>query len=805
MIKTPFLSYISRRKRTVVLCVLVGINHSLFCNFFSHAASAFPSESHWISLPGQDLSDSAPAPYFRKEFTLKKAVQCAKIVATAKGIYVLSLNGKRLSDAEFLPGWTDFNKRMYYHEYDATSALISGENVIGVQLGDGWYAGYLGWDPGRQNYGKYLEFLFSMEIVYEDGSSEIIASDHNWKASEGPIRSSDFYHGEHYDARMEMPNWNLAGYPATEWNAVHSTVQTPLPELALAPHPPVKAIEELSPVDCWQVEQGRWIFDLGQNMVGRARIQVPSERGQVVTLRFAEMLEKDRTLYTANYRRAKSMDTYICRGGSGFETWEPAFTFHGFRYVELSGLPDKCKPNHSWLTGVVLHSDIKRIGSFSCSNADLNQLQKNIVWGQKGNFLEVPTDCPQRDERLGWTGDAQVFCPTACFNFDVNTFFQKWMTDVRDAQRQDGGIPHVVPNILGAHEYNSPAWADAAVVVPWEVYVRYGDISILEANFETMLKWIEYLKKNSPGWIRPDEGFGDWLQPYPSDEKNLRGDTERALIGTAYFAYSTELTAKAAAALGKPELSQQLEQLHLEITQAFRERFWRGNHQLTSHTQTAYLLALAFGLLENSQRAHAVENLVQLIENADGHLRTGFVGTPLINRVLSQFGRTDLAYDLLLKESYPGWIYSIRQGATTMWERWNSYSHDNGFGDASMNSFNHYAYGAIGQWMVETVAGLQPDPNIPGYRHFFIAPEPGGNLTWAKAELETSHGVVASEWRMENDSLTIIAKVPSGTTATIIIPKAYRKKVIYQGESLVINPSAQIEVSTGVHTFICSR
>ncbi len=545
-----------------------------FLNQSFGSAVDFSDNARWIYLAGQDHSDSAPVAHFRRVFDVDAQVKTATATVTAKGIYHFQLNGKSVSDAYFLPGWFDYESRIYCHSFDVTDHLRSGENGIGIQLGDGWYCGYLGFKGQRRSYGEHPELLFELVMEYEDGSTLIVSSDNNWKAATGPILESDFYNGEVYDARLEMPGWDLPEFDDRNWADVATgIVGENEAALELAPHAPVVAANILKTIEFWQTDSGSWIFDLGQNMVGNARICVPSVEGMEVTIRFAEMLKKDRTLYTENYRTAKSTDVYICKGGQGFEFWEPLFTFHGFRYVELNGLREDLQPSEDWVQGIVLHNEMKQIGRFECSNPDLNQLQSNIVWGQKGNFLEVPTDCPQRDERLGWTGDAQVFAPTACFNFDVLDFFKKWMVDVLDAQREDGAFPHVAPNVLGEGWFDSPAWADAGVIVPWEVYVRYGDREILEDNFEGMLRWISYQEKDSPGLIRADRGFGDWLQPYQAKERDRRGDTNRSLIGTAYFAYSTALTARIAGILGHKDKADELESLKERIVVAFQKEF----------------------------------------------------------------------------------------------------------------------------------------------------------------------------------------------------------------------------------------
>mgnify|MGYP006423007815 CR=1 FL=1 len=758
----------------------------------------------WLSLPGQDRSDSAPAPYLRKEFTCAQPLRKARLIATALGWYELRINGKKVEeDAVFFPGWTDYRKRVPYHTFDVTSFIRPGTNALGALLGDGWYCGYLGFHNKSHIYGTLPELLLQLELTYQDGFTATVSTDESWQATEGPIVMADIYNGETYDARLEMPGWDLPGFDSGEWTTVQSRQADSGVLLEPARHAPVRKMETLPVQDCWMVEPGRWIFDLGQNMVGWARVILPSESGRSYTIRFAEMLEQDRTLYTENYRSARSVDHYTARGGAGFETWEPTFTFHGFRYVELSGLDPAITPDLNWITGVVLHSDMQQIGDFSCSHPDLNQLQSNLVWGQKGNFLEVPTDCPQRDERLGWTGDAQVFAATATFNFDTLAFFHKWLADMRESQNHAGVIPHVVPNIMGDDAGASAAWADACVVIPWEIYIRTGDRRLLEDNFNMMLRWVDFMEADSPGLIRKEYGFGDWLQPYRAAETGRHGDTSRSLIGTAYFVYSAETTARIARILGESGTAERLEKLAVDVRQIFCKTFWTGENRLTSDTQTAYLLALAFDLLPQDARPYALANLLRLIEEADRHLRTGFVGTPLLAPVLTRFGHTDLAYEILLKETYPGWIFSIHQGATTLWERWESYSHAEGFGDAEMNSFNHYAYGAIGQWLYEHVAGLAPDPEAPGYRHFFIQPKPGGGLQSAHAQLETPYGRAVSTWRIEGDTFVLETIVPEGAEATVYFPQSsgssvfYRRKPMDKAESMRIGP--------GQHTFLLAK
>jgi alpha-L-rhamnosidase len=500
-------------------------------------------------------------------------------------------------------------------------------------------------------------------------------------------------------------------------------------------------------------------------------------------VRFAEMLHRDGSVYTENYRTAKSTDTYTA-AHTGTVTWEPTFTFHGFRYVELSGFAAGIEPEAGWVTGIVLHSDMTRIGDFVSSHEMLNRLQSNIVWGQRGNFLEIPTDCPQRDERLGWTGDAQVFCPVALFNYDAHAFFKSWLLSMRDDQLPDGSIPHVIPAVLDG---GSPGWQDAAVIIPWQVYLRTGDREVLAENFAMMERLVGWYRDRSAAGLIPEiGGFGDWLQPYA----DTFGGTPKPLIGTAFYAHDVQLLANAARVLGREPDAQRYSEEAAAVKQAFAGHYFTADGQLRNapETQTAYLLAIAFDLIPAELQAKAAGHLVALVHAADDHLRTGFLGTPFINAVLDRMGYPDLAYTVLFKESYPSWFFSINQGATTMWERWNSYSRKDGFGDVRMNSFNHYAYGAIGQWMVERIAGLAPDAEQPGYKHIVVRPQPGGPLSSARAELDTPYGKAASSWTKVNGKLQLEIVVPPNATATVVLPDA-------QG--------SQKEVGAGTHRFEC--
>jgi len=742
--------------------------------------------AQWIGRPLESREGSQPCPLLRKTFSLKSGVARARLYATSRGLFELHLNGNRVGADYFTPGWTDYNKRIQYLVYDVTDQVRQGANAIGAILGDGWYAGYLVWKNNHFLYGDQLSLLAQLEVEYADGTREIIPSGPDWKAALSPILKSDFYNGETYDARLEQRNWSAPEGCDTAWSPV-SVFPPPAAPLVAKVNVPVRRQEELTPLAQTEPVFGVHVFDLGQNMVGWARIKVRAPAGTTVTIRFGEMLNEDGTLYTANLRSAGCTDHYICRGG-GEEVYEPHFTFHGFRYVELTGVCEKPVPAD--VTGVVLHTEIPATGTFECSDPLVNRLQQNIVWGQKGNFLEVPTDCPQRDERLGWTGDAQVFVRTAAYNRDVAAFFTKWCVDMADSQHADGGFPHVAPDVIRDGGRGSAAWADAGVICPWTMYLCYGDTRILERQYDSMKRWIEWQHKQSRDLINASPGFGDWLALDIYEAGKSRALTNQVLIGTAYFAHTTNIFARIAKILGRKDDARKYAALFNRIKAAFNREFVTPGGRVICETQTAYLLALGFELLPVSKRAVATEHLVKELEWRGWHLATGFVGTPLLAPILTRQGRADIAYKLLLQQTFPSWLFPILQGATTMWERWNSYTKEHGFGDVSMNSFNHYAYGAIGEWMYNTVAGIELDPATPAYKHIIIRPQPPAPvaagatqsaefkpLTWARGELRTRYGKVASHWKIEGGNLVVAVAIPANTKATIILPGCKPKKV----------------------------
>ncbi|MFA7344036.1 MAG: family 78 glycoside hydrolase catalytic domain [Terrimicrobiaceae bacterium] len=735
----------------------------------------------WISSPFAGGPRSpAPAPYFRKTFTVARALRSARLTITALGLYDAEINGRTVGDQVFAPGWTDYRVRVPCQTYDVTSQLEPGENVLGAVLGDGWYCGQVAW-KGRHLYGDRPRLLAALELAYRDGSQEIIVTDSSWKTSTGPVLQNDLLMGEDYDARLELGAWSQPGYDDKAWHRVLVGNPGPLPEIVEPLGPPVRRIEEIQPTICRNISvQGHHCrtYDFRQNFSGRVRIRVKADAGTVLTIRHSEVLNPDGSLYTENLRLAKATDYYTCKGG-GEEVWEPRFTFHGFRYAEVES-PASQAEDFLGVTGIVLHSDIRPTGYFSCSNGLLNQLQHNIVWGQKSNFLEVPTDCPQRDERLGWTGDAQVFVRTACFNMDVRSFFHKWMRDARDAQSPAGAVPSVIPDMefIRGREDGGPAWSDATIICPWTIYLCYGDLDILKDHYGSMRRYLDFLKTHRcKDLIRshPDAddwgGYGDWLAL--DDSGKTEGGTPRDLIGTAFFAHDVRIMAQVATVLGHHEDALAYQNLLGEIVAAFQNRFLTPGGLLTSATQTSYVLALQFGLIPGHLQAAAANELVRDIAKRGFHIATGFVGTPYILDVLEAHGHLDTAYKLLEQETFPSWLFPVKNGATTIWERWDGWTPKNGFQNKDMNSFNHYAYGAVGAWMYRTVAGLDLDPSEPGYRHVIFRPRPGGSMTWAEAGLKTPHGETSIRWELTQGKLHVDLCVPEGCHAHFSPPPGF--------------------------------
>ncbi|MEM0995239.1 MAG: family 78 glycoside hydrolase catalytic domain, partial [Bacteroidota bacterium] len=649
-------------------------------------------------------------------------------------------------------------------------------------LADGWYRGFLGFGNQRNNYGLQLALLMQLEITYANGNTEIITSDENWKVTYGPILESDIYNGETYDARLEMEDWAKNGFEDSKWQDVGILEHTKS-NLVASPSPPVLAIDTLKPIKIFTTPKGETVLDMGQNMVGNVRMEVKGKEGHQVTLKFAEALDKEGNFYTTNLRRAKATDHYILKG-EGTEVYEPYFTFHGFRYVKVENYPGQLTKDK--ILGIVLHSAIKPTGDFTCSDALINQLQSNIRWSQKGNFLDIPTDCPQRDERLGWTGDAQVFAPTASFNYDVAGFYTKWLRDLAADQSPDGGVPHVVPNVL-KNRAGATGWADAAVIVPWTVYQTYNDKRILEEQYASMKAWVAFMRERAGEdflWNNlKDRHYGDWLA-FNTDKPDYAGAyTEKDLIATAYFYHSTQLLSQTASLIGKKTDAKDYQELARNIKAAFAKEYITPNGRMVSHTQTAYALALSFDLIPENLIEKSAQYFAKDVEKF-GHLTTGFLGTPLLCPTLSSIGRDDLAFMLLNRKEFPSWLYPVTQGATTIWERWDTQKPDGSI-IKGMNSFNHYAYGAIGDWLYSHVAGLNIDPEQPAYKHSIFYPHPGGGLTAAAVSFESLYGRLKSDWKIENNRFFYTVEIPPNTTGTVTLPDATFSEVKMNGKRLV--------------------
>ncbi len=731
-------------------------------------------QGKWIAFPTHvNNTASAPCPHVRKLFTAKKKVARARAYASALGLYQLHINGQRVGNDVFTPGWTEYSKRVQYQTYDVTDLIERGKNGVGIIIGDGWYCGSVGWF-GRNHWGPLAHALLQLRIEYADGTVETVVTDGTWEAGTGPLLTSDLLNGEEYDARLAIPGWSTTRFDDSDWKPVKTQDLGTVPLLGQHSQP-VQEVLELEPKKITQNPTGSYIFDLGQNMVGWARLKVKGPAGTIVRLRFAEMLNPDGTLYTMNLRKAKCTDVYTLRGGRT-EVYEPTFSFRGFRYVEVTGYPGK--PPRDAITGVVAYSNTPPTGTFECSNPMVNQLQSNIVWGQRGNFLEVPTDCPQRDERAGWMGDAQIFVRTACFNMDVSSFFTKWMDDVVDSQSPEGAFGDVSPRVKPIGDA-APAWGDAGVIIPWTMYLCYGDTRVIEKHWAAMVKWMDYIAAENPSFVRDkrlNNNYGDWL--------SIAAETPKDLLATAYWAYLADLMAKMAHVIGKQDEARQYDELFAKVKSAFNRAFVKEDGKIGDDTQTGYVLALHWDLLPQEKREAAARHLVADIERKGGHLSTGFLGVGYLTPTLTEVGRLDVAYRLLNNRTFPSWGYSIKHGATTIWERWDGWTTDKGFQDPGMNSFNHYSLGSVGEWMYHTVAGIDVDPHKPGYKHIILHPRPGGGLTYAKAAYDSIHGRIVSNWRLRKGKFEWKVAIPANTTATLYIPAESEEEITESGESL---------------------
>jgi alpha-L-rhamnosidase len=741
-----------------------------------------PSEWQAAAVAGE-LSDNRfgtePGPLperaglLRKAFTISKPVQTARLYATALGSYRMFINGQQVSHDVLTPGFTDFAKRVQYQAYDVTALLAKGENIAGAVLGAGWFGSGMSWSGQHFGILPPARFLIQIEITYRDGTHESLVTDQSWRAAGSAIMHSEIYAGETYDARLEQPGWNKTKFDDSKWRpAVVSESYTGI--LSSQPTAPPQVVSTIKPERINPMPDGSYVFDMGQNMVGWAALKVSGPAGTTVRLRFAEILNPDGSIYRTNLRNADATDSYTLRGG-GEETFTPKFTFHGFRYVEVTGYPGK--PTLDSLSGQVVSSLSGEPTARLTTSSDLvNRMWTIGIWGQRGNFLSVPTDCPQRDERLGWMGDAGVFWRTGSYNFDIAAFTNKWMHDVVDAQLPNGAFTNVAPDIgLGTEVDGAPGWADAGVILPWTTWLQYGDRSVIDRNWDAMERYMKFIQDANPDFIRRNKvgpNFGDWLAPETNTDKDL--------ISTAYWALVADMMSQMAHATGKEADAKRYADVFGSIRAAFQKAYVKDNGQVGNGTQTSYVLALHMNLLPPALEHSAVDNLVKDIEAHDGHLTTGFLGTPFLLFALSNHGRTDVAYRLLLNETYPSWGYMLSKGATTWWERWNGDT-----GDPAMNSYNHYAFGSVVAWVYRCVVGIDTDLSGPGFHEIVVHPRPDPRITEARGEYESVYGKITTEWNgTPAGPFTLNVNIPANTTARIMLPAVANAPVTQNGKKI---------------------
>jgi alpha-L-rhamnosidase len=748
------------------------------------------------SAPG-----ALPATLVRKSFTLPGSVRHATAYATALGLYELRINGQCVGDQLLAPEWTDYRKRIQYQTHDVAALLRPGENAIGALLGEGWYAGRLMAMP-RFAYGSYPRFLLQVEIELADGRKQTVVTDDSWRSTtDGPIRAAGIYDGEAYDARKEMPGWDAPAFDAASWRSVQSFEPGP-EQLVWQRNEPIEVTQELTPIKMSEPKPAAFVFDLGQNLVGWCRVRAQGSAGQTITIRHAEMLHDDGTLYTANLRGAPQVDRYTPRADGEF-VFEPHFTYHGFRFVELTGLAQP--PASNTVLARVFHSASPVVGQFECSDSSLNELMRNILWTQRANLMSSPNDCPQRDERFGWMGDIQAFAQTAIFNMDLAAFFTKFAQDIRDGQADDGRFPDFAPHPGNANSAFSgaPAWADAGVIVPWRAFQNYADLRLLGDHFEAARRWVDFVRAQNPGliWVTSrGNDYNDWLngnwikqQGWPTEGASV----PKEVFATAFFAHSTELVAKMAVVLGRTAEAQRYGELAARIKAAFREKFVKPDGRIEGDTQGGYALALNFDLLPDEIRPLAAQHLVEDIHRYRKHLSTGIQTTHRAMLELARYGHNDLAWQLLTNRTFPSWLYMIDNGATTMWERWDGYVKGRGFQDAGMNSFNHWAFGAVGEWMWREIAGLNPDHSQPGWKHFTVAPRPGGGVTWARGRYDSIRGPIMSAWQIADGVFRLEVAIPPNTTAAVVLPAKASEAITESGRPLDGNRFVSVVQRTG--------
>jgi alpha-L-rhamnosidase len=735
-----------------------------------------------------------PAAYLRKTIEITKPVQRARLYVTALGSYRVFLNGSQVGKDELTPGLTDYRKRVQYQTYDVTNQIAHGANVIGALLGDGWYGSPLTWS------GVYFvappDRLFAqLELEYDDGSRNLIVTDDSWKTAESPIIESQIYSGEVYDARLEKTGWNKPNFDDSVWKPA---VISDAPQLALTSQidTPVQIIATVEPKTVKPITNSAYIYDMGQNMVGWVTLKVKGAAGSKLRMRFAEVLNSDGSIYTENLRNADATDTYILRG-DGEETFAPHFTFHGFRYVEVTGYPG-IPPLDSIRGDVVSSVSSEPTTKLSTSSELVNRMWSIGLWGQRGNFVSIPTDCPQRDERLGWMGDAGVFWRTGSYNFDIAAFSQKFIQDIVDAQTSKGAFTNISPNTMPGDydaEVGAPGWGDAGVIVPWTTWMQYGDKTVIEKNWDAMQRWMEFIQSRNPNFIRKNglgPNYADWLAP----DQN----TDNELLATAYWALISNMMSEMAHAIGKEADAKRYNEVVQQIRSSFQKAYIKDDGTVGTGTQTSYVVALYTKLAPESLESRLVDKLVKDIESRQWHLSTGFLGTPFLLFTLADHGRSDVAYRLLLNETYPSWGYMLSKGATTWWERWNGDT-----GDPSMNSYNHYAFGSVVAWVYRYAAGIDTTPNAPGFKEIIVHPHLDPQMPSARAEYDSVYGKIISEWKgIPAGPFSLQVSIPANTSAKVFLPAIPGTHVTEGGipiETQIEGGASVIRVGSGTYHF----
>lgn len=749
---------------------------------------------------------SAPSPLLRKSFQVQKPITHAVAIIAALGDYEAYLNGKRIGENLLTPEWTNYKKRVLYQTYDVSSLITTGTNAIGAILADGWYMGNLGPGDGvRQRfYGDERKIYFHLKIEYTDGTTADVLSDGSWKySSESPILSADNFMGEEYDSRKEIADWMHTHFDDSSWKSVivdnASTVI-----LDAQKHPPIRIFERIKPREISEPKPGVFICDMGQNLVGWCQITVSGQVGDKIILRHGEMLNLDGTLYTENLRLAQQTDTFILNGKS-MQVLHPHFTFHGFRYVEITGLRNK--PDASFIESHAFCSSMPVVGAFECSDPLVNQLWSNILWTQRNNMVSVPTDCPQRNERMGWMGDAQVFAQNACFNMDMAGFFTKWTQDIRDAQREDGRYPDFAPHPRENPESftDSPAWADAGIIIPWTVYLNYHDKRILEQHYESAKRFVDNITTRNPNhlWTHYRNNYGDWLNGDTLKVKGYPkkgGQIPKPAFATLFYAISTQILAKMARILNKSAESDSYFQLYQQIVAAFLKKYTKKNGTIVGKTQAGYALALNLDIFPDLIRPQLLKNLLKALKRYKNRMSTGFISTIRLMLELSRWGYNDLAYHFVQTREFPSWGYSIAQGATTIWERWDGYVAGRGFQSKGMNSFDHYAIGAVGEWMYRVMLGINWDEEQPAMKHFYLRPQPGGTIQWVKGAYTSPYGKIAVDWKRSNMNLELNVQIPLNTTATLQLANQANLRIIESGKECP--QKSEIDLLSGRYQFV---